>query len=280
MIRKHTHWITIMATWIVGTLVLGCGDSKAPSSTAATLENPEPVMAEASLHLIPADPGYEPIDGILIHSESWKEDHWGICSPDCAGRTCGPDKCGGFCGVCDDQAFCTQIGLCISVALPPDSCMSLAPCLVECDWDVACMKECGEGEAGSVTEVYDPLVDCLYENCTHCTETPEDYTCGSSCAVAKCGDLWGACFSGKLACYEIATCLLNCEPTDAACIIPCLVHGSLESQQQWHDIHSCLDSVCGPNGSQSCKNEAKFNECVTEKDVCKGRLHGSLEKPL
>jgi hypothetical protein len=118
----------------------------------------------------------------------------GVCTPNCAGKTCGPDGCGGVCGT----GTCTAGQGCVA-----GTCTSCNPACsgLECGPD-GCGGTCGKCAAGKV---------CTSGKCQTCTascsgkQCGEDDGCGGICQTGTCAG-GGTCSAG--AC--IGVCIPNC----------------------------------------------------------------------
>jgi hypothetical protein len=247
-------------------LLLAC-DKSPPTTTPETAPLAE-TTTEATLAVANPNPSVSPEDGILIHVDSWKEDGWGICTPNCAGRDCGPDECGKLCGTCETGNFCTLDGQCLFGGIIPESCMAAAPCMIDCGIDTNCLSTCGQSISTENNNTFDDMIGCITTQCAQCAFAANLPNCILGCGTTTCSNTWEACLSGSLACHEVLSCMSVCDPSDATCTTSCVFNGSPTAQIQVFELNACWDEICGTNGSKTCKAQSIYEECAPNYFTC------------
>ena len=137
------------------------------------------------------------------------------CQPNCGGKECGDNGCDGSCGDCNSTAFC-EGGVCVTPP-PPEGCMDLLLCMLDCEGDFTCFFDCS-------TDVPEPLAT-IYNTMGQCMASDPDW---------------------DPACYHDRDCIIDalegCSQEAEACLGP-----------DWC-IPECTDLVCGPDPfcSENC----------------------------
>jgi hypothetical protein len=196
------------------------------------------------------------------------------CVPECTGKQCGPDGCGGSCGLCpcvgcDPSAtMCNDVsGMCEAAAAL--SCTGINDCMATCNPnDQACIQDCMNQGSAEAQQQLNGLIQCLIDNgAQQCP--PGDAQCQNDIIMEFCMDEYTACFpGGELTCSEVFDCMAGCAANDQACLQACYADGTMEAQNQYQAIASCVIEQCGEQPTEECFNAAQQGACAAVFSDC------------
>jgi len=184
------------------------------------------------------------------------------------------DETGYFdCPANDDECYTVTFEPCYDVYFEcfhgDKTCVEMYICYVQCpegpDYD-QCSSSCFSDAQVEAQQLWYEIMDCLeesgYYECDQADSECYDTT------WEMCEDLYQECVHGDFTCGQIIECYGECESWDDTCYGVCYANGSIEAQDLYGEMLTCVELACGGWGDPDCQEEAMQGPCADLSSEC------------
>ena len=174
-------------------------------------------------------------------------------------------NCNADANLCLCAGACLADGVCDNERCADSTCEEIAECLSGCDGnDDACGQLCIWDAQPQTVETYMAVGECVRSRC------PDGER---RCIQERCGNQYLACFgedglgTGAENCETVFSCINRCN--DQACAQNCYGNGTLDAQEQYDALGTCLRSNCEDLANNRFEQRLCLNEmCAPQYRGC------------